>query len=439
MLAIKSRVLVLVLCFLVAALLLTAQVLGNSIAIFLCLGCFLTLVVGAAIKGFAIPIFLFFLPFAPLIKIQPGTISFYTIALLAVYMIYLVMGSRNINVLHFIPGLILIALLLVVKTLRGYEISDYFILFALSLLLVPFFARELDEKYDFYWLTMFFSLGIIFAAISAQYLSVFPAIRKYIQTISQFGSVRHSGYYGDPNFYSAHITVALGGVLVLLIDKISKLKSFLLLLVAGTLLYCGLQSISKSFILVAACLFVLWLIAVMFSKGKISAKLMIIAIFVLGILFLQSSTVFSDMVEVMLSRFKGNNSWSDLTTGRTDIWTNYMKALSDDPTLLLFGQGFTSKLVNGRNSHNTIIQMVYQFGLIGSTFMIAWIACFVKTLLSGVKVRIESVPKIFILLLGAFGPWMALDLAFFDEFFLVPIYVCVGIKFLDGYRISNND
>ena len=130
-------------------------------------------------------------------------------------------------------------------------------------------------------------------------------------------------------------------------------------------------------------------------------------------------------------RFSNTSNLSDFTTGRIDLWSKYLEALTDDPLLLLFGKGFTSVLIFDKASHNTIIQVIYQFGLIGSGFLIAWIVCSVRILLGKTKVYWSDLAQIFILLLGTFGPWMALDLLFFDEFFLMPVYVCVAIKFIE--------
>ncbi len=178
MITVRSRMIFLVSCLAEVIFLLVSQIVGNTALLLVCLGTFLALVVFAAIKGMAVPILLFFMPFAPIIKPQPGTISFFTIALVATYVIYFVLGSRNINIYHWIPGLCLIATALVVKTFHGYAIENSFLLFSVSLLIVPLFTRELGKKYDFYWLTVFFALGIIIAAITAKYLVVFPSITR---------------------------------------------------------------------------------------------------------------------------------------------------------------------------------------------------------------------------------------------------------------------
>ena len=276
MVAIKSKILFLLVCVTGAVWLLLAQVTGNIYLLWPCLVCIAAFLAWAAVKGMVIPALLFFLPFAPLLKLRPGAISFYTIALIGVYLIYVVLGSRNINIYHFIPGLCLIALIMVVKTAYGFPLDRSFILFSISLLFAPFLSRELDQKYDFYWLTMLFSFGIVLAAITSQYLVIFPTISRYIETWSILNVTRLSGYYGDPNFYSTHITTALSGVLILLLNQPKRSQIITLILTAIALLYCGFLAVSKSFLLVAVLILLLWVVEFLFRRGKLSAKLMVL-------------------------------------------------------------------------------------------------------------------------------------------------------------------
>lgn len=432
MVAIKSKILFLLICFVEAIWLLAAQVIGNTYLTVLCLACFLLLVAWASTKGMVMPVLLFFLPFTPLLKIRPGTISFFSIALIVVYLIYIMMGSRRISIYHLVPAFLLIGLILVVKTLYDYPIANSFVLFSASLLLIPFLARELDDQYDFYWLTVYFVIGITVAAITAQILDIFPTILQYIAKHSFAGGMRHAGYYGDPNFYSAHINAALGGVIVLLLNNAKKSRMIILSLMGIVLLYCGFLSVSKSFLVILVSVVLLLLIEFLFNKGRLSTKFMILTSFVISIIFVLSSTLFSDLIDMMIARLSSGRNFADFTTGRTELWVRYLHAFEEDPLLLFFGQGFTNVLINDRSTHNTILQIVYQVGIVGGVLLLAWMICHFRTMLSGVKIRINHITQIFILTIAAVGPWLGLDYLFFDEFFLIPIYLCVGIKMLAG-------
>ena len=259
MASLRHKYLILIASFLISAWLLIAQVLGSTILLLPCLLCFLVLACWSAVQGITLPVLLFFLPFSPLLKTGQGATSFFTIALLGVYVIAIVLGIRNVRILHLIPALCLMALTMVVKTLHGYSFNNDYILLLAALFFLPFLTKEMEGKYDYYWLTLFFVSGISLSAITAQFFIYSPNISRFIETFNLAGAIRHAGYYGDPNFYSAHITAALSGVLVLLLTQRSRIRMVMLGLMAALLVYCGLMSLSKSFFLIAVCLLALWI------------------------------------------------------------------------------------------------------------------------------------------------------------------------------------
>lgn len=431
MVTVQSKMLTLGVCLVEIIWLLLAQTLGNMVLLWPCLAFFLALAVWSAVRGLALPFLLLFLPFAPLIKLRPGTISFYTIALLLILVVYIIKGSKNISAIHFVPALALIGLTLIVKTLYGYPMDNSYILFAASLLLVPFLKRELSEKYDFYWLTVFFTVGIVTASLCARALIIFPTItRYYIRTHQMSGVIRFCGFYGDPNFYSAHITAALSGVLVLTLTRTTRIRVFIQLLSVVGLLYCGFMSVSKSFLVILVAIVLIWLLALMFERGKITAKLTVIFTILIGVAFLLATTAFTDMIDMMISRVTSGHGISDFTTGRVEIWEKYIRAFAENPKLFLVGKGISSVSVVGEASHNTLIQALYQIGLTGTVLLVIWFVCYIRLLLTRVKLRWGHLVQIGVLLFGSFGPWMGLDFLLFDEFFLIPAYVCVGILFL---------
>ena len=432
MISIRHKNLILVSCLLLTLWLLVAQATGSLMLLLPCLACFLLLVSYSAIQGVALPVLMFFLPFAPLLKMSYNAISFYTLALLCVYVISAVIGSKGQDVRHFIPSLLLAALTMVVKVVNNDSFSNNYLLFIVTLLLLPFIKNEFLKKYDFFGLTLYFVLGISVAAITSQFMIYFPSILQFINRIDFNESVRLAGYYGDPNFYSAHINAALAGILILLFKSYSKKRMIILILMAIVLLYCGLLSVSKSFLLISFCLLLLWVSKLLFSKGKISLKFSLAFMALVAGTFILSSTVFTDSVNLILSRFTNDNSLSDFTTKRTDIWFNYFNYLSENPSVFFFGSGFTNVLVNDRAAHNTLIQLLFQFGIIGTSFYTLWLLFLFNKFFNKFLFKINDLMSALILLVGCVGPWFGLDMLFFDEFFLMPLYFISGIVFLNS-------
>jgi len=430
MVTIKSKILFLVACLIETVGLLLAQISGSQFLIIPCLVCFLALALWGAVKGFAVPVMLFFLPFSMLLKIRPGTISFFTFALVLIYVVYIAMGSRGISIKHVIPALLLIGLALTVITVKGYPLANNFILFIASLLMVPFMMRELDDKYDFYWLTLFFSVGIIVAAVSAKFLIVYPNINRYIMTHSLYSTLRWTGYYEDPNFYSAQITAALAGVLIVLLNSNKRRQSIIWTVLLAVLMYCGLLSLSKSFFLISVALLLVWISILMFKSGKLSTRIIVLIMITVAAVIFLSMTVFGDLITLMLARFAGNSTWSDFTTKRTDLWAMYIREFLENPRLYILGTWTGFEHIDGHATHNTILQSIFQFGIVGSIILIVWEVFFIKTLMAGNKIPRGHFMQAVLLLIGSFGPWVALDFLFFDEFFLLPIYVCAGLRYM---------
>lgn len=416
-----------------------AQLISNSFLILSCLFVFLAFIVWAAANNIAIPVLLFFLPWTPLLKIEPGAVSFYTIGILAVLMVYLFIKHGSISSPHIVISAFLILFTLIAKISNGYTVNNVYILFFAFLMFFPLLSKEIEGSYDFYLLTIFFVVGVVTAALSSMRLMGYPTISRFMQVHSYETVTRMAGYYGDPNFYSAHISAALSGVLIMILHEKKTAKRVVLLTSAVFLIYCGLLSVSKSFFVILFAIILLWLAEAMFMRGKISFKLVLIFTVIVCGVYIFSSTVFTDLIDMVLERFEYNSSVSAITTGRTDLWSIYIKSILSDPWLLLFGKGYTSVLIGDRISHNTLIQLVYQFGLIGSSFIIMWEFFFIKRMLADIHLNYGNLMKVLILAIASFGPWLALDLFFFDEFFLIQFFVFFGMRYLSQVNSSEEN
>lgn len=203
----------------------------------------------------------------------------------------------------------------------------------------------------------------------------------------------------------------------------------ILAIVSVFLLYCGLLSASKSFIIITACLFFVW-IPILLKKqnrGSTAAKVFI-GLLCAGIIVL-SSTAFQELFKIIDTRFSYASSVSELTTGRTDLWQTYINEFIHNPVLVLLGEGFSSVIIGKRASHNTIIQGVFQFGIIGFPFLIAWFVITIKNLISNISDKKPHFLYILLMGVGIVLPWMALDIIFFDELFLLPVYGALAVAY----------
>lgn len=420
-------------CLLACLLLVLAQTVGNGFLLLLVLiGCLL-LAALACRQGLAIPVLLFFLPWSPLMKLAPGRISFYTIGLLFCCALALAQDGMRLTVRQVVLAASLMALTLTAKILQTGSITNDYLMFVFMLLLFPCVARSCPRATSFRCATMFFAGGIFSAAILARLVAHYPNISRYIIVESYLTVTRLSGFYGDPNFYSAHVTACLAGVLVLLSRETEKRRQILLAAVSVALLYCGLLSASKTFVLTVACLFLFWL-PILLERGNYgSARTRLLFGVLCAVVFVLVSPAFRQVLQIIGARFTEGEGLAGLTTNRTTLWLQYLTAFVHDIPLTLFGAGYTSVNLFRKASHNTLIQAVYQFGILGIPLLLVWMWNMLADMFPKSDKPLAGWKYTVLLCVGSFLPWMALDILQYDEFFLLPVYVLLGVAHVAGW------
>ncbi|MBE6573329.1 MAG: hypothetical protein E7652_02930 [Ruminococcaceae bacterium] len=422
-----------VFCCAIVMLLCMGHITGNTVVLAGCFVFFAIIALYAVLNGLSVPVLLFFLPWSPLMKFAPGQTSLYTIAFFAVCLLAFINNYNRLRLNYVAFVVLLFVSTGISKFINGYYIDKSYILFFIFLFMFPALLFELDGKYDYYVLTIIFSLGIITAAFASKQFANYGSIAKFIDVYvwEQMGITRYSGFYGDSNFYSAHITVALSGIMLMLLKRLTQKRFIVLIITAVLLLYSGLLSASKTFTLIAIIMALFWVALVLFLKNKVSYKLLLISALLIAVGVVLYSGVFADVLDVIVRRFNQGNDAQTLTTGRTKLWKSYFSVLMNDFKVLFIGQGFTNINVAGRASHNTLIQSVYQFGIVGLVFFIFWIISVFS--LNSKQINLKRVNPIMmgILVLGCFGLWLSLDLLFFDELFLIMYYFVFSLKWCE--------
>ena len=415
-----SMVLALALCM--------AQVVGSSILILGILGIYLAFLGWSCTNNFTMPLLLFFLPWSTIMRLSPSSYSFYTFGMILICGISLVRQKFILKSYHLIIGILIVLLTLLAKLLDGSSLSFDYIAFIMLIVLFPVVKEEWKTKrYDYFQMVLFFSIGVVMAALCAKAFATSHNISKYITVHSYLTITRMCGFYGDPNFYTAQITAALSGTLLMMLLERKKGRFITLAVVTALLIYCGFLSGSKSFVLVTGLILMLWLIELARIKGRAGLKVLIVLMGIVLSWYITTSTIFSDLIQVLVTRLSATKDMSSFTTGRTELWASYFDALFRDPKLLLLGKGFTNVKINDRASHNTLIQLVFQFGVIGFPLLLTWIICFFRDSERNPSSRKDRI-GLWILLIGSFLPWMAIDALFFDEFFLLQMYVFLGVQ-----------
>ncbi len=367
------------------------------------------------------PLILFFLPWSPILKFSPSSISFYSISTILIFAKYLIKKPAIQLKTLVIWGAIVI-FTATAKILHGHGITINYLMFLGMLFAFPFLFAILKEKVDFEKCIECFSVGIILATIIPFVFHSNENIMQYVDIIEQtnIGITRRSGLYGDPNFYSAQVVTALGGVLLIIENKKKNIFFDWVLLIA--LVFGGGLSLSKSFLLCTALIVALWWLFILWNKPLRAMGLLGIAC--VAFFMALRLDAFKDIVRQYIIRFSSVTDTSSLTTERSELWVSYLQFLLNNPKGLFFGQGVTNVFVNERASHNTIIEIVYQLGICGVLILIAWFALF-KNDERGRRSKFWIV-----WVLGCFSMWLGLDLLFFDDFFVTVFLFAIGNRYL---------
>lgn len=404
------------------------QIRGSSLLIYGCMAALVGLITIASMDDYTLPVLLFFLPWMPILRANPDSFSFFTLSTVIVCAIRIYKSKFYFERYQLVVLVLLLILTLGVRIVAGDQIDFSFIFFMMFIALFPVCKEELNKrKYDFYHVVVMFAAGCTVAALCAQAFAGYPNIAKYINVHSYSVITRMCGFYGDPNYYCAQITAAISGCLVLLIREKKRSHLVILGILTFGLLYCGFLSGSKSFLLVTVSLVLLWFIKLMKEKGKLGRKIVLIIVSSLVIVYVLTSHLFASLLEVVLTRLSWSTDASEFTTGRTELWDSYLTTMFNDPLLLFFGRGCSDIKINDRAAHSTLIQLVYQFGLVGTPVMCYWLVNYFKG--TGKVIRKELL-MMGLILIGTVLPWIALDILFFDDFFLLLMYVYVAGYYL---------
>lgn len=314
---------------------------------------------------------LMLMSFANLFKAAPGTQSFFTIITIAYVLRYFI-GKRRVSYPVFIV-LVLGVEIFMVQLFNGTFDAAKSVKFVFSLLFL-FAAYDTYQKEWLKDISLYYILGIELASLTKA-CGLFPQISLY--TGELYGEVingarvyRFAGLYNDPNYYSINLILALC-IIVCLYDKKMLSGQIGIALSAPILVFIGMTG-SKS----ALFMLVMPVVLLVYSNSK-NRKYFLQIIFILacviGIFYILSgkAEIFNKTIDRLLLMKKGEK----LTTGRIEIWEDYVGFFLTNLNTLLIGSGVGAPFLNGHAAHNTVIETIYHIGLVGGTALLSIVAC----------------------------------------------------------------
>lgn len=309
------------------------------------------------------------LPFANIFKAGPGSQSFFTYIILFYILWHFIQRIKvPITIIEII--ILSIYLLSVQLAFDSLKLLRY-IKFVINFMFM-YYAFEHYEERNTEKFFLFYIIGMLLTSI-IKISGVFPNIVQFVAEkdmgFSTGRSLRFSGLYGDPNYYSVNLIISMCLVVILFHKgKIGVIATITLL--AGFVWFAAMTG-SKS------ALFMLALPAILLIYSNFKSK----RYFLVSLFFLVAVSVVILIIDGKISIF--NNTLEritkvagvdDLTTGRSEIWREYAGFFSTNLNVLLLGAGIGAQLVGGHAAHNTYIDMLYYLGILGSAFSLIILA-----------------------------------------------------------------
>lgn len=424
----KTKIKTLIFCLATVALLSLGQTISSTVITLVALSAILMLICWESWHERTLPVILFYIAWSPLMKLKVDSYSFYTAALVLISFITLYKNKLNIPGQTLIAGLLLAVLTLIARVINGEMVTMKYIMFGMLFIVTPLLLREQKKKqYNLYIAATFMAVGIITSALIAQYLYQYPSIQQYIRKISYVSVSRWCGFYSDPNFFAGQIAVALGAMLWFVLYGRGR-QTITAMVLSVLLIYCGLLTASKSFVVVLAAELLVWLYLLIRVRKRAAIKTVLILAVAVITVFAIGSTVFQNLIQMLVFRFSQANSLDDLTSGRVDIWKDYFKNVFSDVKVLLIGMGLSDELLHDRATHNTLLQMLYQVGLMGTALIVWWWIGMTDFTLFKRAAHNHKSMDIVLMVISIFLPWMALDYMYFDEFFIFQCFFMLAVQ-----------
>ena len=244
-----------------------------------------------------------------------------------------------------------------------------------------------EYRHDLAFKELVFSLtyGLLLSCVLSPLVCCVPRLSDLIiKTPTQLkGFYRYSGLIEDPNYFGVKLILSITLLNVLYRNKEINYFYWFMLVVVSCL---GLLTLSKSFFIVFICYLLLAMLESFLKKDWKKALAYCIATIIIVSVCWACLNVF---IRMMFNRLTGtgyggsNETLTNLTTGRSDLWVAYFTACLSSVKNFLFGNGIGAQFletVSMTAAHNMYIEMLYLIGVVGFLLVFGtMLILFIKT------------------------------------------------------------
>ena len=310
-------------------------------------------------------------PFSAIIRMHGSGVNLYFLMTLTFCLSALLFKKAKMNVKALASFVIFVIYCLITYDLSilGREVSSIITLLNYFCLLLLVSNHRANQQF----LTDSFSISFVTAGIFALFINQLPFLNAVLRSASIYnGSVlisRFSGLAYDTNFYALGVLTLISLYLPQCQIKGRKRWAFSMLFILSVF---GFATLSKMFVLGYFLVLFLFLL----SQKQLYAKLKTvigISLILILIYYILKQIDGGLVIQTILNRFKIASNLDAFTTHRSTLWGKYTQEILSHTQILFFGSGLNHELLDGWAAHNTYIQVLYMFGVIGATILLSFI------------------------------------------------------------------
>lgn len=287
-----------------------------------------------------------------------------------------------------------------------------------SYLLLIFYSNKID-KINFKVVYKYFYIGFLLGALLG---FTYPVMRWGILNIPT--AYRFTGLLRDPNYYCIDALL-----LIFSANTYSKLTERNKYILIFPILCLGALSISKTFVI----LMVLGVVLIsIINIKKIKVKQIFAGIAALSIIFVILYNM--NFIDIFIEKFVYRTETTTLLTGRDDLYKYYINELLNNPFNLIFGNsminypyvlsvGSVDSFYTNFVAHNTFLDVVLSWGVIGTILYITLLYCIFKnSVFKGVVIKKRNDDFVILLITGLLALCVLSYLAV-DFFAIIILYL----------------
>lgn len=245
-----------------------------------------------------------------------------------------------------------------------------------------------------------YTIGFIISAFVGLFKNELPAMKKlfsvdalYIKGVEESGDmVRYSGLNIDPNFFSA-ISYVLIAIILFTNKKLNRNH----IIAVVTIMVFGMFTYSKSYILSVLAILAIYVL----KNGKHVVRNAMLICFAVVVLIVVENVVKIDVLSLIFARLGSANDANSLTTGRIDLWTEYLTYIFDDVRRMFLGVGYNANALS-MAAHSTNIDWLYRFGILGCALWTAYVSSCIHYVshVNGQRIKVTTIVPALIFLAG---------------------------------------